>query len=145
MSLVVIIMLIQWIAWLFSIGRFEAGRSSVRKRSDTIRFLLMDLMVKIINDFRHFLALIMVVIFGLVLAYSLIGYATNSDEVTNVLQAVMSTIGVLIGSIIGYYFGETAGKKSSGDITTNEEETILPDRSEIEPVEVEITDSGTKK
>ena len=50
MSLVVIILLIQWIAWLFSIGRFKVERFSARKRSDSIRFLLTDLMVKIIND-----------------------------------------------------------------------------------------------
>ena len=143
MSLVVVILFIQWIAWLFSLGRFNAQIASPRKRSDSIRFLLTDLMVKIINDFRHFLALIMVAIFGLVLIYSLTKYANSSEELTNVLQAVISTVGVLIGTIIGYYFGETAGKKSSGDIATSEnEDTVLPDDSEIKPVE--IPDSKTE-
>jgi len=143
MSIVVVILFIQWIAWLFSLGRFNVQIASPRKRSDSIRFLLTDLMVKIINDFRHFLALIMVAIFGIVLIYSLTTYATSSKELTNVLQAVISTVGVLIGTIIGYYFGETAGKKSSGDIDTSEkEDPVLPDDSEIKPVE--IPDSKTE-
>ena len=137
MSLVVVILFIQWIAWLFSIGRFKIQIISPRNRSDSIRFLLADLMVKIINDFRHFLALIMVAIFGLVLTYSLIKYATSSEELTKVLQAVISTVGVLIGTIIGYYFGETAGKKSSGDVDTGvKKDDLKPDDSEMKPVEI---------
>jgi len=144
LSLVVVILLVQWIAWVFSIGRFKVQKLSPGKRSDRLRFLIADLMVKIINDFRHFLALIMVTIFGLVLFYSLINYAGNSEEVTKVLQAVISTIGVLIGSIIGYYFGESAGIKSAKDNDTkrDEEEKILPDENEIEPVELPQPEKG---
>ena len=96
LSLVVVILIVQWIAWVFSLGRFKDQKLSPGRRSDRLRFLIADLMVKIINDFRHFLALIMVAIFGLVLAYALIKYAKNSADVTDVLQAVISTIGVLI-------------------------------------------------
>lgn len=143
LSLVVVILIVQWIAWVFSLGRFKDQKLSPGRRSDRLRFLIADLMVKIINDFRHFLALIMVAIFGLVLGYALIKYAKTSADVTDVLQAVISTIGVLIGSIIGYYFGESAGIKSAKDIETKgDEEKVLPDENEIEPVELPQPEIG---
>lgn len=40
-----------------------------------------------------------------------IWFAKNVDELSEVLQTVMGTIGTLVGSIIGYYYGESAASK----------------------------------
>jgi membrane protein DedA with SNARE-associated domain len=75
--------------------------------------VIAELFVKIINDFRHLLALLIVVIFALVLGYGLIRAGKDLENITKVLQVVVSTLGGLIGSIIGYYFGESAGRRAS--------------------------------
>jgi hypothetical protein len=108
-----IVFLLQWLAWIFGWGRF--GRASAPTARAELRFIFSEAAVKIINDFRHLLALIVVVIFALALGYSLIKAASvTSDSPTmlnnmkEALQAVVATLGGLVGSIIGYYFGESS-------------------------------------
>lgn len=117
LSCVVLVLLaVQWVAWIFSFGRF--GKEPVQaERTQNIRYLLADGLVKIINDFRHLLALLIVLIFGLALAYALWSAGTDSDSIKEMLQAVTSTLGGLVGSIIGYYFGESAGRRSASNGT----------------------------
>lgn len=107
--------LIHWFAWVFAWGRFQERKRPTGQ--PTLSYVFADLMVKIINDFRHFLALIIVLIFGFSLTYSLI-LATCEDgnrvnAITKAMQAVVSSLGGLIGAIIGYYFGEKAGEKAA--------------------------------
>ena len=134
--LLMILIFIQWISWIFSIGRFKESEDKPRRRTDSLRFLIADLLVKIINDFRHLLALIMVVIFGLVLAYALIKFGNTGDDISKILQAVISTIGVLISSIIGYYFGETAAKKSFETKPEEPSDKFSSDETEIKQVDI---------
>ena len=112
--LLVIGLLVQWLAWIFSLGRFQK-RDQLTGRQ-TLRFLFADLLVKIIDDFRHLLALVIVVIFALALTYTLVLVAYEPsgriDATAKALQAVVSSLGGLIGAIIGYYFGEKAGEKA---------------------------------
>lgn len=122
--------LVQWFAWIFGWGRF--GKSPTWTGSGTgtgsgsgserinIRFLFSGAFVKIVNDFRHLLALIVVLIFAFALAYSLwkaaaapaSGENTVINNMKEALQAVVATLGGLVGSIIGYYFGESSTVKS---------------------------------
>jgi hypothetical protein len=73
----------------------------------------MDLIVKIIDDFRHFLALLIVVLFFLALGYALLRAGGDVEAISDALQAVSSALGGLIGAIIGYYFGESAGRRQA--------------------------------
>ncbi len=120
--------LVQWFAWIFARGRFRrhdpltgtgTGTGSGTSRAE-LRYIFSEATVKIINDFRHLLALVIVLIFGIALLYSLIRAATlTTDGTTTVnnmkeaLQAVVATLGGLVGSIIGYYFGESSVAKVS--------------------------------
>lgn len=100
------ILAVQWISWLFCWGRF--GQEPPKEKS--ARFILAELATNIINEFRHLLALALVLLFGGVLAFGLVK-AGDTDGVSDVLQAVASSLGGLIGAIIGYYFGESAGRQ----------------------------------
>ncbi len=117
------VFIVQWLAWIFHKGRF--GKPRPNRDTPDVRHVLADLLVKIINDFRHLLAGAIVLLFGLALAYSL-AQAANVDEISTVLQAVGSSLGGLIGAIIGYYFGESAGMRQgpppSSDATAGEPE-----------------------
>jgi membrane protein DedA with SNARE-associated domain len=101
-----IVVLGTWIAWVSSIGRYKGASNK-----PGVMFVLSDLVVKIINDFRHLLALLLVTIFALALAYSMY-IAQSLDDLTTAIQLVMSTLGGLVGSIVGYYFGESAVKRA---------------------------------
>ncbi len=101
----------QWLSWIFRWGRFQSGTPEAR----SIRFLLADLAAKIINEFRHLLALVLVLLFGGVLAFGLVKAGDDAQEISAVLQAVASSLGGLIGAIIGYYFGESAGSRRAAD------------------------------
>ncbi|HEX7721216.1 MAG TPA: hypothetical protein VF397_03605 [Pyrinomonadaceae bacterium] len=116
--------LLQWLAWIFARGRFTrdamsttgtgTGDGSVKPSG----FVLTEAAVKIINEFRHLLALLIIVIFAFALAYSLIkaGSLTTGDAITNLkgaLEGVVATLGGLVGSIIGYYFGESSKTNKS--------------------------------
>ena len=113
-----IILFVQWVAWIFNWGRFAATKRDPR---GGIRYVFADLLVKIIDDFRHLLALVITIIFALALAYTLYLAATHSDDgsvlegVKDALQAVVSSLGGLVGAIIGYYFGESAAKRKPGE------------------------------
>ena len=101
----------QWLSWIFRWGRFSQEPPEAR----SIRFLLADLAANIINEFRHLLALVLVLLFGGVLAFGLVKAGDDAQEISAVLQAVASSLGGLIGAIIGYYFGESAGSRRATD------------------------------
>jgi hypothetical protein len=107
------LLIIQWLAWLFNLGRYanqtvDSGNDWTRH---SIRFLIAEALAKIINDFRHLLALIVVSIFGLSLFYVMVKAGSSFENVLNGVQAVAAALGGLIGSIIGYYFGESAAAR----------------------------------
>jgi hypothetical protein len=111
-SVLVLMLLVQWLAWIFRWGRF--GRKQP-ERTSQLRFVIADLFVKIINDFRHLLALVIMLIFAATLAAVLL-WAPHFKEVKDGLQVVVAAMGGLVGSIIGYYFGESAAKaKPAGE------------------------------
>ncbi len=117
-SLAAFVALVQWFAWIFGFGRFKDYEFSEDK---PIRVVIADFVSKIIYEFRHLLALLIVLMFFFALAYSLIKAGSlptgpdspsTVDNMKNALQAVVATLGGLVGSIIGYYFGESSAKAS---------------------------------
>ena len=101
------ILAVQWLSWIFRWGRFRREPS----KEKGIRFILVELAANIINEFRHLLALVLVLLFGGVLAFGLARAGDDAQGISAVLQAVASSLGGLIGAIIGYYFGESAGRR----------------------------------
>ena len=113
------IFFVRYIAWIFCWGRFknaDAGSSTgaPSARSDNgIGFIIVEFFVNLINDFRHLLALVLVLIFAGVLAISICRAGNDIEKLTKAIEVVTATLGGLVGSIIGYYFGESAVKRSS--------------------------------
>lgn len=116
LSIFCIILFLDWLAKIFAWGRYKNQDNN--RNLGNIVFVFTQLLVKIITDFRHFLALILVLIFAISLGFAFhIAYnteaATRIDNLIKVLQAVVATLGGLVGSIVGYYFGESAAKGAS--------------------------------
>lgn len=130
--LAALILLVQWLAWIFSLGRYGGIDASTR-RDESLQYILTRFLANIIDDFRHLLALIIVLIFAVVLGYAIIQAGNDFDKITQALQSVVSTLGAIIGSILGYYFGESAATKALArdQLPTPGGEPELP--SEIEP------------
>lgn len=132
-----IALLVQWFAWIFAKGRFGVTKPPSNDRAG-LRYIFSDLTVKIINEFRHLLALIVVVIFAGALTYSLwkAGSMAASDSTSVIdnlkeaLQAVVATLGGLVGSIIGYYFGESSVAKAAEPRPPS----LPPDSEPIKPI-----------
>jgi hypothetical protein len=104
--LVVVVALTHWVLWMFGWGRFKLS-------SRVPGGVLSELLTKIIYEFRHLLALVVVLLFTVALFVAISpGIAKQDIEIIkDGLQAVAASLGGLIGSIIGYYFGESAASR----------------------------------
>ena len=130
LCLIFIILLVNWVAWIFSWGRF---RTPTRPSREPLRYLIGQALVKIIDDFRHLLALVIVVIFALALWYAMIRAGSNQQEMKDAIQTVVASLGGLVGSIIGYYFGESAIGRLR-EVSPAEEKMPKPEEEPITPV-----------
>ncbi len=126
------VLVLQWVFWIFGWGRFSQ-RAPV---SQGVRFIIADLAANIINDFRHLLALLIILIYGGVMAFGLVRAGADVESVGNVLQAVSSSLGGLIGAMIGYYFGESAGRRRTFSESRAIGDVEQSDRGSVEPVEL---------
>ena len=155
LSVLVLMGVVQWIFWLAAWGRFKArtplagtqgdvaappsaimGSTGVERR---IRFVIAELFAKLIDDFRHLLALIIVIIFMMTIAYALWVAGGNVASLNASLQAVTGSFSGIIGVIIGYYFGESSAR--AGVEST---EAIRPGGPPVQGVPTESA-SGPKK
>jgi len=121
--LIFVAILLRYLAWTFGWGRFKRETpktvSGVPQPSDGhTGFVVAEFFANLINDFRHLLALILVLIFASVLVVAISVSEHNPDALTKAIQGVTATLGGLIGSIIGYYFGESAARRSQAATTT---------------------------
>jgi hypothetical protein len=109
----VICVLAQWVAWIFGLGRFARTPSPGTRPLNPLRYVVVDLFVQIINDFRHLLALVVVTMFAVTLGAAMWPGLSSGDVelLKDGLQAVAAALAGLIGSIIGYYFGESAATR----------------------------------
>jgi len=103
LCLVGLVAIVQWLTWLFSKGRFS---SEVYKmsRPSSMRFIVSEFGVKIINEFGHLIALIILFIFSFTLIFAMFQTRGNPAEMRDSLQTIVSSLGGLVGAVIGYYF-----------------------------------------
>lgn len=113
LALAVLAFIIDRLAKTFNWGRYD----SYEDGTGDITYLISQFFTKIINDFRHFLALILVIFLLTIMLVSLVYGSSNSDRLET-FQAVVSSLMGLLGSVVGYYFGETSVTR----ITSNKKE-----------------------
>lgn len=127
--LLAIIFVINWLARIFNLGRFR-NRGETGAKVDRDR-IIADFMARLINDFRHLLALVIVVIFFSLVFYSM-AMSDKFEEKMDALQMVIASFVGLLGSIIGYYFGESAARRAQ--LTTLPSTTTEGNVPETEPI-----------
>ncbi len=129
-AIVIFMGLVQWTFWIAGWGRFRlpkdikpASKGGIGERP--IRFVFAELFAKLVNDFRHLLALIVMLVFLFSVAYALWVAGTNVENMNKALQAVTGSLSGIIGVIIGYYFGETVARTGGASDTTQPSGTAL--------------------
>ena len=128
-AVLLILYAIDRIAYISGIGRYKNPATRIPTKGGNIAFVFVDLLVKIITDFRHFLALVLVLIFAGALLYACYNSNGDIEKLSKALQAVVSTLGGLIGSIVGYYFGESKTQRLNSGTDkplTDSPNVILP-------------------
>lgn len=103
--------LMNWVLWMFRRGRYYGSSPQTDSK---LRLVLTDFFIKLINDFRHLLALVIVLLFAVALFLAVLPGVRdgNVNDIKEGVQAVAAALGGLIGSIIGYYFGESASGRA---------------------------------
>lgn len=103
---VMLMTIVQWIAWLFSLGRFggDEHKRQIRKRTTLFHQTFDFVAKKIIKEFGHLIALIILFIFAFTLIFIMIQTRGNPAETRDSLQTIVSSLGGLVGTVIGYYF-----------------------------------------
>jgi len=98
-----------WLSRIFNWGRYGKTLDHALRQGGQhdLGNAWTDFLIKIITEFRHLLALVIVLIFASALIFAM--YTANGDmeDLSKALQVVTATLGGLVGSIIGYYFGES--------------------------------------
>lgn len=122
-----VMVLFNWLLWLLGKGRY--GQPQERPYRESIwRFVFSKFIVRLIDEFRHLLALVVVVIFAVALAYVLKRAGADTTGTTNqaeaatalvknmgeAIETVMASLGSLVSIIIGYYFGRAAVTREVG-------------------------------
>ena len=120
--LVVLGVLLNWLLWMFRWGRFRGTSPQTDTR---LRLVLTEFFTKLIDDFRHLLALVVVLLFALTLFLAIWPglHSGKLNDLKDGVQAVAAALGGLIGSIIGYYFGESAGSRTRQPSGLNDAQT----------------------
>jgi hypothetical protein len=122
-------LLVQWVCWIFALGRFARTAGAGRPE---LRVVITDFFVKIIDDFKHLLALVLVLIFmGTLMVMTWPGIVGgDAAKMESALKAVVASLGGIIGTIIGYYFGESAGSRRAPEtrsvVETREQTPQMP-------------------
>ncbi|MGB3585084.1 MAG: hypothetical protein WBA23_01030 [Tunicatimonas sp.] len=134
------ILAINWLAKIFSWGAYQK-RNAERNDQSKLSYVISRFFVNIIDDFKHLLAIIVVIIFTTLIIYSMTAGDTFDDKM-EALQLVIASLGGLLGSIIGYYFGESAARTSSPKVIDDEKEMSVPDNIVAAP-QITFDDQGT--
>jgi|GEM_PF-5958964 len=135
---------ISWLARIFSWGKYKNQLESFDDMGSEPYFVS-RFFANIINDFKHFLALVIVMIFAGLIIYSMAA-ADEFDQKMEALQLVIASLGGLLGSIIGYYFGESAARGRREwplNIIQPDNNQILPQQTNTPSGEATITPAPT--
>ncbi len=116
-----IVAVINWLARIFKWGKYKGVQLPPEEYSNT-RYIISQFFVNIISDFKHLLALVIVIIFASLIIYSM-RTTDDFEEKMKALQLVIASLGGLLGSIIGYYFGESAARTGGQSISVENELT----------------------
>ncbi len=140
----VLLFVINWLARIFRWGRYKT-RSQASTEYMNVSYIISQFFANIIDDFKHLLALVIVIIFTGLIIYSMTT-APTFDQKMEALQLVIASLGGLLGSIIGYYFGESAARSNqvvtttTNTIPSNQNVVNLPDEEIIPAPEINIQD-----
>lgn len=108
-----LMILVHYILFMFRLGRYKPVEGD--SEGDGSRGFLRIFVLKTVTNFRNLLALVVAVIFTGALFYAMV-FASKDDETfkqqMEAIQVVVASLGGLIGSIIGYYFGESKAAAS---------------------------------
>ncbi len=140
----VAVLLVQWVAWISASGRFKLPKSPLTTSRQNLRYLLAEVAAKIIDEFRHLLALVIVVIFAFTLTFVLIQTRRDIGMMKEGLQVVVATLGGLVGSLIGYYFGESTAVRAMETGTPAPAPPGPPPAAVQGPPLGDVTPSGTE-
>ena len=122
-----ILLMLNGVLWMFAWGRYAPDkRARGGGRETTMRYLSGVFFARIITEFRHFLALVIVILFGFTLALVTIPAAIDNDleSMVSGIQAVAAGLGGLLGSVIGYYFGESTARRGEPGKTEGPAEEV---------------------
>lgn len=110
----VLALIVRWLFWLLGWGRF-APRSDNPAQIGVWSYFGTTFVAKTVKEFRHLLALLIFLLFSAAVILSMLPGLAGLDvgRMTDGLQGVAASLGGLIGSIIGYYFGEQAGASAN--------------------------------
>jgi hypothetical protein len=93
-----------WWSYFRGTGRY-AQPKTVETTSAAMLFI-----GKLISEFKHFLALVIMVVFLVAIVLVVIAAwpkaSGDLDKLYNGIQVVVASMGGLVGSVVGYYFGE---------------------------------------
>lgn len=132
---IVLLYVLGRLAKIFNWGRYKqlmkSDSDSTTETSD-LSHGLSTFFVNLINDFKHLLALVIVLIFTGLIIYSMAA-SDQFEEKLEALQLVIASLGGLLGSIIGYYFGESAGRGSNPSISLGSPSPPPPPGSDPQP------------
>ncbi len=127
---------VNWYAKIFKWGKYKSPSPEISQ--ENIGYVVAKFFANIIDDFRHFLALFLVIIFFSLLIFSMSQAETDAaifGQKKEMLQLVLASLGGLLGSIIGYYFGESAA--SNKQIIQNQNNLPPgppPSSADIQPI-----------
>jgi len=114
-STALFVWVVQKICWIAQYGRYKHVPRTAQAES-SVGVIISAFFAKLIDEFRHLLALLIFLLFAGVLIYG-VAVATSGvtgtarlDAIEKVIQVIVASLGGLVGSIIGYYFGEARGK-----------------------------------
>jgi hypothetical protein len=135
--LLVLMYVVGKLFWLMGWGRF-AKRASSQADTSTWSFFTTQFIAKTVLEFRHLLALLIFLLFAVsvILAVTPGLYSMDVEKMTEGLEGVAAALGGLVGSIIGYYFGEQVAS------ATNRTPTVEQAESRGEAIQGEAAPAG---
>ena len=108
-AVLILLIAVQWLAWIFALGRWRKD-SAPDAASSGVGTLFASAFLRLFDNFRHLLAMMVVLIFAAAVIWVLVVANGNVTNIKDGLQVVVATLGGLVGSILGYYFGESRGR-----------------------------------